>query len=83
VVLSSAVVSKCWPALEDTQLESYLGEAAHDTDADTFTVQPEAGKRFVSLCLLVADTYPDMLQGASSDLLKRRSGKAVLTVERW
>jgi hypothetical protein len=37
----------------------------------------------VGLDLLVADTYPDMLQGASSDLLKGRSGKAVLTVERW
>jgi hypothetical protein len=43
----------------------------------------KARKRFVSRYLLVADTYPDMLQGASSDLLKRRSGKAVLTVERW
>jgi hypothetical protein len=49
------------------------------------TTSPDikARKRFVSRYLLVADTYPDMLQGASSDLLKRRSGKAVLTVERW
>ena len=30
----------------------------------------------MSLYLLVADTYPDALEGAPSALLKRRTGKA-------
>jgi hypothetical protein len=34
------------------------------------------GKKDVSLYLLVADTYPEALEGASGALLKRRSGKA-------
>jgi hypothetical protein len=34
------------------------------------------GKTYVSLYLLVADTYPDALAGASPALLKRRTGKA-------
>ena len=36
----------------------------------------KAAKSYVSLYLLVADTYPDALEGASAALLKRRTGKA-------
>ena len=39
----------------------------------------KAGKSYVSLYLLVADTYPDALEGAPTNLLKRRSGKAAFT----
>lgn len=37
------------------------------------------GKSYVSLYLLVADTYPDALEGTAESLLKRRSGKAAFT----
>jgi hypothetical protein len=47
------------------------GAKAHDYFA---AVRPAA--RHVSLFLLVADTYPDALEGTSEALSKRRSGKA-------
>lgn len=47
------------------------GARAHD-----YFAAVKAGKSYVSLYLLVADTYPDALVGASDALLKRRSGKA-------
>ena len=47
------------------------GAKAHDYFASVRT-----GKTFVSLYLLVADTYPEALEGTSDALLKRRSGKA-------
>ena len=47
------------------------GAKAHDYFASVKT-----GKSYVSLYLLVADTYPEALEGVSSVLLKRRSGKA-------
>ena len=47
------------------------GAKAHDYFASLRT-----GKSFVSLYLLVADTYPEALQGTSAALLKRRTGKA-------
>jgi hypothetical protein len=47
------------------------GAKAHD-----YFAAVRQGKSYVSLYLLVADTYPDALQGASADLLKRRTGKA-------
>ena len=47
------------------------GAKAHDYFAGV-----KAGSSYVSLYLLVADTYPDALDGASAALLKRRSGKA-------
>ena len=47
------------------------GAKAHDYFASVRT-----GKRFVSLYLLVADTYPEALEGTPDALLKRRSGKA-------
>ena len=50
------------------------GAKAHDYFA---AVRP--GKSYVSLYLLVADTYPDALEGTSPALLKRRSGKAAFT----
>jgi hypothetical protein len=50
------------------------GAKAHDYFAAVKT-----GKKYVSAYLLVADTYPDVLHGASPELLKRRSGKAAFT----
>jgi hypothetical protein len=47
------------------------GAKAHDYFASVRT-----GKSFVSLYLLVADTYPEALEGTSDALLKHRSGKA-------
>ena len=50
------------------------GARAHD-----YFAALKAGKSYVSLYLLVADTYPDALDGASPALLKRRTGKAAFT----
>ena len=47
---------------------------AHDYFA---AVRP--GKSYVSLYLVVADTYPEALAGTPATLLKRRSGKAAFT----
>jgi hypothetical protein len=47
------------------------GAKAHDYFA---AVKP--AKSHVSLFLLVADTFPEALEGASPALLKRRTGKA-------
>ena len=47
------------------------GAKAHD-----YFAAIKAASGHVSLFLLVADTYPDALAGASPALLKRRSGKA-------
>jgi hypothetical protein len=47
------------------------GARAHDYFASV-----KRGKSYVSLYLLVADTYPDALEGAPASLLKRRTGKA-------
>ena len=50
------------------------GAKAHD-----YFVSVRPGKSFVSLYLLVADTYPEALEGTSAALLKRRTGKAAFT----
>lgn len=47
------------------------GAKAHDYFASV-----KRGKSYVSLYLLVADTYPDALAGTPPALLKRRTGKA-------
>jgi hypothetical protein len=47
------------------------GAKAHDYFASV-----NRGKSYVSLYLLVADTYPDALEGMPQTLLKRRTGKA-------
>jgi hypothetical protein len=47
------------------------GARAHDYFASV-----GRGKDSVSLYLLVADTYPQALEGTSESLLKRRSGRA-------
>ena len=52
----------------------WRGARAHD-----YFAAVKAGKSYVSLYLLVADTYPAALEGASPALLKRRSGKAAFT----
>ena len=53
------------------------GAKAHDYFAAVKT-----GKSYVSLYLLVADTFPEALEGASAELLKRRSGKATFNFPR-
>lgn len=53
------------------------GAKAHD-----YFAAVRAGKSYVSLYLLVADTYPEALQGSSEALLKQRSGKAAFTFPR-
>jgi hypothetical protein len=50
------------------------GAKAHDYFASV-----KRGKTYVSLYLLVADTYPEALEGASATLLKRRTGKAAFS----
>jgi hypothetical protein len=50
------------------------GARAHDYFA---AVKPAA--KHVGLYLLVADSYPEALEGTSPELLKRRSGKAAFT----
>jgi hypothetical protein len=50
------------------------GAKAHDYFA---AVKPAKGH--VSLFLLVADTYPEALEGTAPALLKRRTGKAAFT----
>jgi hypothetical protein len=47
------------------------GAKAHDYFASV-----KHGKSYVSLYLLVADAYPDALEGTPEALLKRRTGKA-------
>jgi hypothetical protein len=79
----SAIEASIWGLLAPyrTELESatiyglpslrWPGAKAHDYFASV-----KAGKDAVSLYLLVADTYPEALAGASDALLKRRTGKA-------
>ena len=50
------------------------GAKAHDYFA---AVKP--ARSHVSLFLLVADTYPEALEGTAPALLKRRTGKAAFT----
>jgi hypothetical protein len=53
------------------------GAKAHD-----YFAAVRRGKSYVSLYLLVADTYPDALEGTPETLLKRRSGKATFNFPR-
>jgi hypothetical protein len=81
-----AVERRIWSLLEPyrTDLEAatiygmpslrWPGAKAHDYFA---AVRP--GTSYVSLYLLVADTYPDALAGTPEALLKRRTGKAAFT----
>lgn len=82
----AAIESRIWSLLEPyrERLEDstiygmpslrWPGAKAHD-----YFAAVRAGKSYVSLYLLVADTYPDALDGTSPALLKRRSGKAAFT----
>jgi hypothetical protein len=79
----AATEARIWSLLEPyrSQLEPasiygipslrWPGAKAHDYFAGV-----KSSSTFVSLYLLVADTYPDALVGASPALLARRSGKA-------
>jgi hypothetical protein len=53
------------------------GAKAHD-----YFAAVRAGKSYVSLYLLVADTYPEALAGTPETLLERRSGKATFNFPR-
>jgi len=53
------------------------GAKAHD-----YFAAVRAGKSYVSLYLLVADTYPDALTGTPQTLLRRRTGKAAFNFPR-
>ncbi len=78
-----AVERRLWALLEPYRREledatiygmpslRWPGAKAHDYFASL-----KRGKAYVSLYLLVADTYPEALEGASPALLKRRTGKA-------
>jgi len=50
------------------------GAGAHD-----YFAAVRAGKSYVSLYLLAADTYPEALDGTPDALLRRRTGKAAFT----
>jgi hypothetical protein len=79
----ATVESRIWSLLEPYrgELESatiygmpslrWPGAKAHD-----YFAAVRAGRSHVGLYLLVADTYPDALEGAPPALLNRRSGKA-------
>ena len=81
-----AVEARIWSLLEPFrgELEAatiygmpslrWPGAKAHD-----YFAAVRAGKSYVSLYLLVADTFPDALKGTPPALLKRRSGKAAFT----
>jgi hypothetical protein len=81
-----AVEARIWSLLEPYRREleaatiygmpslRWPGAKAHDYFA---AVKPAKGH--VGLYLLVADTYPDALEGTPDTLLKRRSGKATFT----
>jgi hypothetical protein len=82
----AAIEARIWSMLEPYRRElepatiygipslRWPGAKAHDYFASV-----RSGKSYVSLYLVVADTYPDALEGASAALLKRRSGKAAFT----
>jgi hypothetical protein len=78
-----AVEATIWSLLEPYRAEledatiyglpslRWPGAKAHDYFASV-----KRGKSYVSVYLLVADTYPDALEGRPPALLKRRTGKA-------
>ena len=82
----AAIEARLWAMLEPyrSELESatiygvssvrWPGAKAHD-----YFAAVKAGKSYVSLYLLPADTYPEALEGSSPALLKRRTGKAAFT----
>lgn len=53
---------------------TWPGAKAHD-----YFAAVKKGKSYVSLYLVIADTYPEALEGAPPELLRRRSGKAAFT----
>ena len=81
-----AVEARIWSLLEPYRGEleeatiygvpslTWPGAKAHD-----YFAAVKRGKSFVSVYLLVADTYPDALTDAPATLLKRRSGKSAFT----
>jgi hypothetical protein len=85
----AAVEARIWSLLEPFRVEleaatiygmpslRWPGAKAHD-----YFAAVRAGRSYVSLYLLVAETYPEALAGTSDELLRRRSGKAAFTFPR-
>lgn len=85
----TAIEARIWSLLEPYRGEledatiygmpslRWPGAKAHDYFAAART-----GKSYVSLYLLVADTFPDALEGTPEALLKRRTGKATFNFPR-
>jgi len=81
-----AIEARIWSLLEPYRRElepatiygmpslRWPGAKAHDYFA---AVRPAKG--YVSLFLLVADTYPEALEGTPDSLLEHRTGKAAFT----
>ena len=65
--------------LEDATIYGMPSLRWPGTKAHDYFASVKRGKRYVSLYLLVADTYPDAMKGTPVRLLKRRSGKAAFT----
>ena len=65
--------------LEDSTIYSIPSLKWPSAKAHDYFAAVKAGKSYVSVYLLVADTYPDALEGTSPALLKRRTGKAAFT----
>jgi hypothetical protein len=84
-----AVEARIW-----SLLEPYRGELESatiygmpslrwpDAKAHDYFAAVRAGKSYVSMYLLVADTYPEALAGTPDALLRRRSGKAAFNFPR-
>lgn len=82
-----AMEARLWSLLEPYRAElepatiygmpslRWPGAKAHD-----YFAAVRAGKSFVSLYLLVADTYPNALAGTPESLLKCRTGKAAFNI---
>jgi hypothetical protein len=82
----SAIEARIWSILEPygDRLEKstiynipslkWPGAKAHE-----YFAAVKGGKNAVSLYLLVADTYPEAIEGTSPPLLKRRTGKATFS----
>jgi hypothetical protein len=82
----AAIESRIWSILEPYRADlvpstiygmpalAWPGAKAHDYFA---AVKP--GKSHVGVYLIVADAFPEALEGTSQRLLKRRTGKAAFT----
>jgi hypothetical protein len=82
----AAIEARLWSIFEPYRAEleassiygmpslKWPGAKAHD-----YFVAVKPASRHVSVFLLVADTYPEALEGTSPELLRRRTGKSAFT----